>query len=208
MTIEERLEQAEKLVAEVKAELAAMRATKRNWPERIEAGMCFGREDVRYVLFGKRLASIESGVVWSTSGCPFGGDQSEFVYLGKIDLTIRTDAHEPTGAQQGGAVVVPEMPEIERAAILSMARDAYTRNGDTELVCEQVIGDTLGWVKSRAKAIPASRVLADGMVGVDREAIKTAIGLVRCLVVGPGSGQDALSAMESALRSAKGETTP
>ena len=102
MSLEERLEKAEKLVAEVKAELAAMRVTKRNWPERIEAGMCFGREDVRYVLFGKRLASIESGVVWSTSGCPFGGDQSEFVYLGKIDLTIRTDAHEPTGAELVG----------------------------------------------------------------------------------------------------------
>ena len=77
-------------------------APPRNWPERIEAGMCFGREDVRYVLFGKRLANIESGVIWSTSGDPFGGDQSEFDYLGKMDLTIRTDAHEPTGAELVG----------------------------------------------------------------------------------------------------------
>ncbi len=63
------------------------------------------------------------------------------------------------------------------------------------------------WVSQNVtpQAISIDRVLADGMVEVDREAIKTAIGLVRCLVVGPGSGQDALSAMESALRSAKGE---
>ncbi len=101
-------------INEIKRELEALTAkvaayeaekvTKRNWPERIEAGMCFGREDVRYALFGKRLVNIESGVVWSTSGCPFGGDQSEFVYLGKIDLTIRTDAHEPTGAELVGRV--------------------------------------------------------------------------------------------------------
>jgi hypothetical protein len=201
MSLEERLEQAEKLVAEVKAELTAMRAekaTKRNWPERIEVGMCFGREDVRYVLFGKRLASIESGVVWSTSGDPFGGDQSEFNYLGKLDLAIRTDAHEPTGAVVVAEPTPDEWREIAAKAISADLVDFLSGAAAYGL-----------WLRGKIpQAIPADRVMADGMVGVDREAIKTAIGLVRCLVVGPGSGQAALSAMESALRSAKGETTP
>lgn len=106
MTTETTIEKAKAVIEEMRellAKLETERATpRRNWPEKVEAGMCFGREDVRYVLFGKRLANIESGVIWSTSGDPFGGDQSEFDYLGKMDLTIRTDAHEPTGAELVG----------------------------------------------------------------------------------------------------------
>lgn len=185
----------EALTAKVAAYEAEKATKPRNWPERIEAGMCFGREDVRYVLFGKRLANIESGVIWSTNGDPFGGDQGEFDYLGKMDLTIRTDAHEPTGAERGGAVVVAEPTPDEWREIAAKAISA-------DLVDFLSGAAAYGlWLRGKIpQAIPADRVMADGMVGVDREAIKTAIGLVRCLVVGPGSGKDALSAMESALR--------
>ena len=110
MTTETTIEKAKAVIEEMRELLAKLEAERaaprRNWPEKVEAGMCFGREDVRYVLFGKRLANIESGVIWSTSGDPFGGDQSEFDYLGKMDLTIRTDAHEPTGAE-----LVPSIPD-------------------------------------------------------------------------------------------------
>ena len=52
MSPEEKIEAAEKLIAEAKAELAAMRekaAAPRNWPERIDAGMCFGLRGFVYI---------------------------------------------------------------------------------------------------------------------------------------------------------------
>ena len=101
--MEERLEQAEKLVAEVKAELAAMRATKRNWPERIEAGMCFAQANgSRYLVCGTKLVNLDTGALWLLGGGPSGDDKTDLLYLGKMDLTIRTDAHEPTGAELVG----------------------------------------------------------------------------------------------------------
>lgn len=104
MSMEERLEKAEKLVAEVKAELAAMRATKRNWPERIEAGMVFRLDDGdRYVSLGEQLVNLETGTTWAGRE-GFDGSEKRFIYEGKLDLTIRTDAHEPTGAELVGRV--------------------------------------------------------------------------------------------------------
>ncbi len=105
MSLEERLEKAEKLVAEVKAELAAMRVTKRNWPERIEAGDCFEQANgSRYLVCGTKLVSLDTGALWLLGGGPSGNDKTDLSYLGKIDLTIRTDAHEPTGAELVGRV--------------------------------------------------------------------------------------------------------
>ena len=105
MSLEERLEQAEKLVAEVKAELAAMRATKRNWPERIEAGMCFAQANgSRHLVCGTKLVNLDTGALWLLGGGPSGDDKTDLLYLGKMDLTIRTDAHEPTGAELVGKV--------------------------------------------------------------------------------------------------------
>lgn len=114
MSLEERLEQAEKLVAEVKAELAAMRATKRNWPERIEAGMVFGISEggmeCQYIVSdASRLVCIASntpgmiGGKWNSESL-FRGSEDRFTYLGRARdiLTIRTDAHEPTGAELVG----------------------------------------------------------------------------------------------------------
>lgn len=116
MSLEERLEQAEKLVAEVKAELAAMRATKRNWPERIEAGMVFGISEggmeCQYIVSdASRLVCIASntpgmiGGKWNSESL-FRGSEDRFTYLGHARdiLTIRTGAHEPTGAELVGKV--------------------------------------------------------------------------------------------------------
>ena len=102
MSLEERLEQAEKLVADVKAELAAMRATKRNWPERIEAGMCFERNGGTYIATTDRSLLCIHGInafignIYSLHGY-FGSVEGEFAYLGHARdiLAIRTDAHEP-----------------------------------------------------------------------------------------------------------------
>ena len=104
MSLEERLEQAEKLVAEVKAELAAMRATKAsNWPERIEAGDCFeDREDNRiWLAISERTFCC---VIGENTGVHAYGHREAWVYLGRDILTIRTDAHEPTGAELVGVL--------------------------------------------------------------------------------------------------------
>lgn len=96
------IEEMRELLAKLEAERAAPR---RNWPEKVEAGDCFAYFSDRYVLFGKRLVNIETGVIWATNGDPFGGDEKDFAYLGKLDLAIRTDAHEPTGAELVGKAV-------------------------------------------------------------------------------------------------------
>lgn len=107
MSLEERLEKAEKLVAEVKAELATMRATKRNWPERIEAGDFFERNSgaIYMAMIGERLVCIKGvseiesiGTTWTSGGDYFGTlAGATWTYLGRNILTIRTDTHEPTG---------------------------------------------------------------------------------------------------------------
>ena len=110
MTIEERLEQAEKLVAEVKAELAAMRAekaTKRNWPERIEAGMVFKAkmtEATWMAVDGVNLVCIANGEKGGYGVMCDIASPNALDYLGHARdiLTIRTDAHEPTGAELVG----------------------------------------------------------------------------------------------------------
>ena len=132
-------------------------------------------------------------------------DLDSEAYTSYLPKTVREllDYIAQLEAQRGGAVVVAEPTPDEWREIAAKAVSA-------DLVDFLSGAAAYGrWLRGKIpQAIPADRVLADGMVGVDREAIKTAIGLVRCLVVGPGSGKDALSAMESAIRSAKGETTP
>ena len=112
MSLEERLEQAEKLVAEVKAELAAMRAekaTKRNWPERIEAGMVFKAkmtEATWMAVDGANLVCIANGEKGGYGVMCDIASPNALDYLGHARdiLTIRTDAHEPTGAELVGRV--------------------------------------------------------------------------------------------------------
>lgn len=86
----------------------------RNWPERIEAGMCFGISEggveCQYIVSdASRLVCIASntprmiGGKWNSESL-FRGCESRFTYLGHARdiLTIRTDAHEPTGAELVG----------------------------------------------------------------------------------------------------------
>ena len=106
MSLEERLEQAEKLVADVKAELAAMRATKRNWPERIEAGMVFRVNGESMMVPNGKPVSYVIALTGEKVGMSHYGWESApgIEYLGHARdiLTIRTDAHEPTGAELVG----------------------------------------------------------------------------------------------------------
>lgn len=105
MTIEERLEKAEKLVAEVKAELAAMRAekaAKRDWPDRIEAGDCFEAPTRNVFMQGRGDMLNLICVIGPALGCTVYYTCDDWKYLGRDILTIRTDAHEPTGAELVG----------------------------------------------------------------------------------------------------------
>ena len=96
----------EALTAKVAA-YEAEKATKRNWPERIEAGMCFrwGKGLTYIYVQGGTLANIESGETFDAH-LGFNGRERDFTYLGHARdiLTIRTDAHEPTGAELVGAL--------------------------------------------------------------------------------------------------------
>ena len=105
MTIEERLEQAEKLVADVKAELAAMRAekaTKRNWPERIEAGMVFQSPGTTATWMATDVDGLFVCLKGETDSFKAAGrtmrlERDNVPHAGHARdiLAIRTDAHEP-----------------------------------------------------------------------------------------------------------------
>ena len=94
-------------------------APPRNWPKRIEAGMVFrlavdtGKFDCgaghEYIAAmhkgGLRLTDLKTGERRSDADELFGADgDRNFTYLGHARdiLTIRTDAHEPTGAELVG----------------------------------------------------------------------------------------------------------
>jgi len=99
------------------AKVAAYEAAKaRNWPERIEAGMVFGISEggmeCQYIASdASRLVCIASntpgmiGGEWDSESL-FRGSEDRFAYLGHARdiLTIRTGAHEPTGAELVGKV--------------------------------------------------------------------------------------------------------
>jgi len=100
-------------IIEIKRELEALtakvaayeaeKAAKRNWPERIEAGMVFRQENgSRYLVCGSKFVNLDTGALWLLGGGPSGDDKTDLIFLGKLDLTIRTDAHEPTGAELVG----------------------------------------------------------------------------------------------------------
>lgn len=103
MTIEKRIEAAQKLIEEVKAELAAKAAPRRNWPEKVEAGDCF-----EIPTFGTWMSLGNYGYA-CISGDRVGAHAEDIsgtgvVYLGHARdvITIRTDAHKPTGAELVG----------------------------------------------------------------------------------------------------------
>ena len=100
MSPEEKIEAAQKLIAEARAELAAK---KRNWPEKIEPGMLFESE-----AFGVWISLGKYGFA-----CVLGdrtGSHAEEIsgigitYLGHARdlIKIADDAHELTGAELVG----------------------------------------------------------------------------------------------------------
>lgn len=112
MTIEERLAEAQKLIDEVKAELAAKAKPARNWPEKIEPGMVFAYKDGAayiYTDFACDYLICINGVGNDKYGTGFTKDVFHkrshlFTYLGhaRDRITIRTEkaeAHEPTGEE-------------------------------------------------------------------------------------------------------------
>ena len=112
MSPEEKIEAAQKLIDEARAELTAK---KRNWPEKIEPGMCFGLRGFVYIYtdFGD-LVIVRSSEGAQNEGkryAPakgFAGLEHEFTYLGHARdlIKIADDAHEPTGAELVGKVCV------------------------------------------------------------------------------------------------------
>ncbi len=77
MSPEEKIEAAQKLIDEARAEIAAK---KRNWPEKIEPGMLFR--------------------------CPIGTFLIRYLGHARDLIRIADDAHEPTGAELVGKVCV------------------------------------------------------------------------------------------------------
>ena len=98
----------EALTAKVAAYEAEM-ATKRNWPERIEAGMVFKAkmtEATWMAVDGANLVCIANGEKGGYGVMCGIASPNALDYLGHARdiLTIRTDAHEPTGAELAGVL--------------------------------------------------------------------------------------------------------
>ena len=108
MSPEEKIEAAQKLTDEARAEIAAK---KRNWPETIEAGMVFyhNRGGFHYMACStdgenvNNLVCLKAGQNYSFKNL-FHGDEAEFTYLGHARdlIKIADDAHELTGAELVG----------------------------------------------------------------------------------------------------------
>ena len=109
MIPEEKIEAAQKLIDEARAELAAK---KRNWPEKIEPGMLFRhRGGAVYVWPHDRCQDLVCLVAGGESRCgdAFYKDMARacmdsFTYLGHARdlIKIADDAREPTGAELVG----------------------------------------------------------------------------------------------------------
>ena len=113
MSPEEKIEAAQKLVDEARAEIAAK---KRNWPEKIELGMCFERAREHYIMAQfDQLVNLSTGATYAGEDC-FDGDEGEFVYLGHARdlIKIADDACEPTGAELVGNVCQVSLSPINR----------------------------------------------------------------------------------------------
>ena len=115
MSPEEKIEAAQKLIDEARAEIAVK---KRNWPEKIEPGMCFGLRGFVYIYtdFGD-LVIVRSSEGAQNEGkryAPakgFAGLEDDFTYLGHARdlIKIADDVPEPTGADLVGKVTEYEL---------------------------------------------------------------------------------------------------
>ena len=154
MSLEERLEQAEKLVADVKAELAAMRATKRNWPERIEAGMVFRVNGESMMVPNGKPVSYVIALTGEKVGMSHYGWESApgIEYLGhaRDTLTIRTDAHEPTGAELVGRVVeVTNDPDDMTWGRTYNGKPIVVTDHQPDHACPYKVGEAGNWKFAR-----------------------------------------------------------
>ena len=121
MSPEEKIEAAQKLIDEARAEIAA---NKRNWPEKIEAGMVFRhRGGSVYVWAHDRCQELVCLVAGGESRCGDVFDKDlaracmdSFSYLGHARdlIKIADDAHEPTGAELVGKVCQVSLSPINR----------------------------------------------------------------------------------------------
>lgn len=102
MSPEEKIDAAQKLIAEAMAELTAK---KRNWPEKIEPGMLFRWVKGSVYIFarGGCLVNVATGETFEGDQ-GFRGKQDQFTYLGHARdlIKIANVAHEPTGAELVG----------------------------------------------------------------------------------------------------------
>jgi len=127
MSPEEKIEAAQKLIDEARAELTAMRekaAAPRNWPERIDAGMVFRhRGGAVYVWAHDRCQELVCLVAGGESRCGDVFDKDlaracmdSFSYLGHARdlIKIADDAHEPTGAELVGKVCRLSLHPLDR----------------------------------------------------------------------------------------------
>ena len=91
MSPEEKIEAAQKLIDEARAEMAAK---KRSWPEKIEAGMCFGGSDEN---IWERIEAGFACILGEETGCMTENAMHHWVYLGHARdlIKIADDAHEP-----------------------------------------------------------------------------------------------------------------
>lgn len=116
MTTETTIEKAKAVIEEMRellAKLETERATpRRNWPEKVEAGMMFRHTEGACYIFPDRDIDDLICVIGDKTDLPgayysrdlFFSDPGHMTYLGHARdiLTIRTDAHEPTGAELVG----------------------------------------------------------------------------------------------------------
>lgn len=109
MSPEEKLEMGRKMIAEAEAEIAAK---KRNWPEKIEAGMLFRHDGGAIYIFPARDCDDLLCVVGDKSDSPgdyysrdlLCSETQSITYLGHARdlIKIADDAHEPTGVELVG----------------------------------------------------------------------------------------------------------
>ena len=106
MSPEEKLEMGRKLIAEAEAEIAAK---KRSWPEKIKPGMVFQSPATTATWMATDVDGLFVCLKGETDSFKAAGrtmrlNRESITHAGRARdiLTIRTDAHEPTGAELVG----------------------------------------------------------------------------------------------------------
>ena len=121
----------------------------RNWPERIEAGDCFeDREDNRiWLAISERDFCC---VIGENTGVHAYGHREAWVYLGRDILTIRTDAHEPTGAELVGRVVeVTNDPDDMTWGRTYNGKPIVVTDHQPDHACPYKVGEAGNWKFAR-----------------------------------------------------------